>query len=126
MPLITPDFSEATDYELIPEGVYNTRISGSQVKTSQAGNQYVNWTMDIFGAEGEYEKFNNRKIWHITMCSGAAAGRLKQFVKAVTGEVPDGSFDTDELIGRECAVTVAHRVDPQGEKRVDIKSVTGL
>lgn len=125
MAIITPDYTEAADFELVPEGTYNTRITKAELKTSQAGNQYVNWTLDIFGAEGEAEKLNNRKLWHITMCSGAAAGRLKQFIKAVTSEEPS-EFDTDALIGHECQVTVAHRVDPQGEKRTDIKAVRAL
>jgi len=124
--LITPDFSEETSFELIPEGVYNTRIVKTEVKTSQAGNQYVNWTMDIFGAEGDYEKFNNQKIWHVTMTSGKAAGMLKQFVKAVTGEGPRPEFDTDDLLSRELEVTVAHRIDQQGEKRVSVKAVRAL
>ena len=124
--MISPDFSEATEFELVPEGIFNTRITKTEVKTSQAGNQYVNWTLDIFGAEGEYEKVNNQKIWHITMCSGKASGMLKKFVKAVTGEDPVPSFDTDDLLGREVEVTIAHRVDQQGEKRASVKAVRAL
>lgn len=115
MPLITPDFSESSDAPW-QEGIYNARIEGAEVKTSQKGNTYVRWTLSVFGAEGEYAKFNNRKVWHNTMCSGKAAGMLKKFVKAATGEAPaEGKgLDTDALIGREVSLTITQGYDQDG------------
>ena len=121
MALITPDFSEAND-KVIEVGLYNTRITKTDLKTSQAGNQYVQWTLDIFGAEGDYAQFNNRKVWHNTMCSGTAAGMLRKFVKAATGEDPTAKFDSDDLIGREIAVTIGHR-NYEGNIQADVKAV---
>lgn len=126
MAVITPDFSEAVEFELIPEGVWNTRIVKSEIKTSQNGNDYVNWTMDIFGAEGDYEKYNNQKIWHITMCSGKASGMLKKFVTVVTGEEPKAEFDTDDLLGESLSVTIGHSPDNNGEARAKVKAVAAI
>lgn len=115
MPLITPDFSESSDAPW-QEGIYNARIEEATVKTSQKGNQYVRWTMSVFGAEGDYAKFNNRKVWHNTMLSGRGAGMLKKFIKAATGEVlAEGQgLDTDALIGREVALTITQGFDQDG------------
>ncbi len=121
MALITPDFSEAQD-KLIPVGVYNARVVKTDAKKSQKGDTYVMWTLQLFGAEGDYEEFNDYKLWHNTMCSGVASGMLKKFVKAVTGEEPTPSFDTDDLLGAELAVTIAHKIY-EGEPKPEVKAV---
>ena len=123
MALITPDFTDAAEFDAIPEGVYKTRITKGEVKISQKGDQYVNWTLSVFdSADG---KNLNRNIWHTTMCSGRGAGLLKKFLKEVTGEVPP-QFDTEALIGRQIEVTVGHRIDDKGEKRAEVKAVRAL
>jgi len=111
---ITPDFSNASESAPIPAGVYKTRITGCEQKTSQrTGNSYLNWKLTIFGADGELSRQNNRPLFLVTMFSGPGAGRLKDLCKAATGAVPTGSFDTDNLIGKEVEVVVADRIDQQ-------------
>jgi len=126
MALITPDFTDAVDFGPIPVGVYNTRIVKSELKTSQKHNQYVNWTLEVFGAEGDFEEYNGRKIWHTTMCSGKASGMLKTFVEAATGEDVPTNFDTDDLLSREIAVAVSIETGNDSVERNRIKSVTPL
>lgn len=126
MPTITPDFSEAVEFAPLPNGTYKTRVVGAEIKTSQAGNQYVNWKLSVFGAEGDLEQHNNSSIFHSTMISGRGAGMLKSFVKAATGEEPTGQFDTEALIGREVEVTVETGINPlTGETKrwPDVKGV---
>lgn len=104
---ISPDFSEAQDIGTpFPEATFKTRITGCEQKTSKAGATYLSWTLDVFGADGEFSTYNNRKIWLNTMISGPGAGILKSFVKAAlkTTEVPK-NFDTDTLLGKELLVT---------------------
>lgn len=113
MALVEPDFSESVDKAIIP-GTYNARIQQAEVKTSQAGNKYVKWTLSIFGCEGDSSVYNNRYVWHNTMLTGRGAGMLKKFVKAATGEEPQGAFDTDALVGRELSITLKERLNDDG------------
>lgn len=126
MALVTPDFSESTDGPIMP-GDYAARILKAEVKTSQAGNTYVKWELGLFNCDGDYAKYNDRKVWHNTMLTGRGAGMFKKFVKAATGEAPaEGrGFDTDTMIGREIRVTLAERLDQDGtvSDYPDVKAV---
>lgn len=113
--LVNPDFSDAQDP--IEPGEYFVRIEKCEQKTSKNGNAYLNWTLKTFNEEEE--KNNDRAMWHTTMLEGRGAGMLKDFVKAATGEPPAGSFDTEELIGRELKVVVGQ----DSEGRTQIKAV---
>lgn len=113
MPVITPDFSEAAT-GAIPAGTYKARIVDAEVKTSKAGNAYIQWKMQIFGAEGQVSRYNNWNFNHRTMTSGKGAGMLKDFYKAATGEIAPTSFDTDILLGKEVQVVLAEGKDQDG------------
>ena len=125
MPVITPDFSEASD-QPIQAGTYNARILKSEQRTSQNGNDYIKWTLSLFGCEGEYAALNNRYVWYNTMLSGRGASMLKKFVKAATGETPPAEFDTDSLVGKEVCLVLVPGVDQQGNPSdyPDVKAVT--
>ena len=106
-PEITVDLSEAVELGGVVPGKYGARVSGAEVKTTNAGTgQYVKWEMTIFGAEGELARYNNHKVWHNTMTSGKGAGMLKKFVKAATGQELTGNLDTDAVLGKEVLVTL--------------------
>jgi hypothetical protein len=116
MPSITPNFDDVV--ELGP-GEYPVRVVGSEIKTSQAGNDYINWTLEVFDAEDP--RLNGEKTWHRTMVSGKGAGFLKDMFVAMTGELPPASFDTDDYHGSELvAVLVPRRDDPN---RTEVKTV---
>lgn len=124
MPLITPDFSEVTD--AVPEGTYSARIKDCEAKTSQAGNAYLNWKMELFGTPA----VNNRVIFMSTPTSGKGAFRLQQLYKAATGEDlgKNQQFDTDQLITREVQVVLVKQKDQDGNDRAfpDVKTVNRL
>ena len=111
--IITPDFTEATESAPIPPGVYKTRITDCETKTSKKGAKYLNWKLSIFGAEGEASKQNNRPVFMITMLDGKGAGRLKDLAKAALGTVPS-TWNTDEFLGKEVEVVLVERRDETG------------
>lgn len=126
---ITPDFSEAVELSgTIPDGVYTVRITDAEMRESKAGNKYINWTLQIYGAPGDFAKYNNWTVFHRTMVSGRGAGMLRDFVKAATGEVPTGSFDTDTLLGHEVQVTLKTGKTPEGEdsRYPDVKAIKSV
>lgn len=114
MAQITPDFSQASDDTPVPPGVYSARVTGSEIKTSQAGNDYISWKLQLYGAEGELAPVNNRVVFHTTMISGKGAGILKSFQKACLGNAIEGAFDTDQLLGKEVQVTLTQGLMPDG------------
>ncbi len=114
--LITPDLSEAVEQAAVVPGVYSTRVTALELKTSKAGGQYIKWTMTIFGAEGELARFNNHKVWHNTMLSGKGAGMLKTFYKACKNEeFAGGAFDWSTLVGSEVSTTIVEGKDQTGQ-----------
>jgi hypothetical protein len=129
--LITPDLSQAVevnDDTTIPNGVYKVRVESGEVKQTQAGEQRISWKLSIFGAEGELTRFNNWKVYHSTMISGKGAGMLKQFYKACAGRDLTGSFELEELYGKEVQVTVVNKTNADGtvSKYPDVKGIKPL
>lgn len=107
MAKIVPDFTELVGQ--ITPGVYNVRIIDSKLGQSQAGNPWVQWTLETFGCT-EAEN-NGRKIITVTQTTGKGAFRLQDLCRAATGEIPGGEFDTEHLHGRELTVIVEDGVD---------------
>lgn len=124
---ITPDFSEASESQAIPPGTYKTRITDVAMKKSQAGNDYLNWKLTIFGAEGQYSSQNNRPVFMMTMLSGKGAGKLRDLAKAALGNVPT-QLETNEFLGKEVEVTLVERRMPDGSVSnfPDVKAVRSL
>lgn len=124
MPIISPDFSEASESQPIPAGTYKTRITDCEIKTSRKGSKYLNWKLSIFGAEGEYANHNNRPVFMATMLDGKGAGRLKELARAALGTVPQ-TWDTDQFLGKEIEVVLAERRNEDGTVNnfPDVKTV---
>lgn len=114
-PLVQPDFTDAMEMTVLPPGVHKVRVVGAEAKTSQAGNQYINWKLETFGADAS--QLNNRVVFHSTPTTGKGSGILRSFLLAAKGELPNGSFDTDSVLGSELQVTTIEETDRQtGEK----------
>jgi len=113
--LITPNFEEAVEFVATPPGIYKARITSHEVKTSQKGDTYVNWTWTLFGAEGDYAKYNGREVKGITMVTGKGAGRLKELLTVCGLEAVSGqAFDPSSLYGKEALLTLKSRTMPDG------------
>lgn len=120
--LVTPDFSEIA--EDIGPGTYKVRIKKGDVKEWPSGGTYVNWEMETFG-EAE-PKNNGRRIFYKTSVSGKAAFQLQRLYKAAVGQALAGSFDTEQLCGKQVVVEIVDGVNRQtGEKTgyTDVKAV---
>jgi hypothetical protein len=127
--LIAPDLTEAVDIGgAIPAGVYNTRVTGVEVKTTQAGAKRLLWTLTIFGAEGELSRYNNWNVKHSTMLSGPGAGMLKAFYKACKNEeFAGGAYNWQDLVGSEIQATLKEGMrDGQPTGFAEVKGVKSI
>lgn len=127
MSLVKPDFSEIQDQ--ISPGTYKVRVKKGDVKEWPSGGTYINWELETFG-ESE-PKNNGRRIFYKTSTSGKAAFMLQQFYRAAAGSALTGSFDTEQLVGKEIAVEVVDGInrttgEPTGYTDVKrVKSING-
>jgi hypothetical protein len=109
MSLVTPDFSEIQ--EEIAAGTYKVRVRKGDVKEWPSGGTYINWEMETYG-EPE-PKNNGRRVFHKTSCSGKGAFMLQKFYRAATGQALAGSFDTEQLVGKQIEVDIVDGVNRQ-------------
>lgn len=122
--LLTPDTSECADQ--ITPGEYKVRIKDAKVdkwegREGRPATSYVEWTLETFG-EPEV-KNNGRYIRYKTPLNGKGAFRIASFYRAVTGSQLSGSFDTEQLMGREVQVVVGMQKDTE---YTEVKSVKSL
>lgn len=110
MALVKPDFTEVQDN--VGVGTYRARITDAKLgawpaKDDRPEQPFINWQMKTFG-EAE-EKNNGRSIFFRTSTTGKGAFMLRDLYKAAVGQVLVGSFDTEQLFGKEIEVTLAER-----------------
>lgn len=124
---IVPDFTELVDLQPIPDGVYKARILAVEEKKSKAGNDYLNWKAQIFGAEGELEKFNNRLVFIMTMVNGSNSS-LKLLKQMMTLKGVGPEFDTDDILGLECELVCQSKPNEDGTPRInpDVKRIQAI
>lgn len=88
------DFSEVVDkkkdYSLIPEGIYNIEVKKVELKTSKAGNKYLNWGVEI--TDGEYV---GRWVWGITTLKEDYLWVLKNYLEAIG--ISKQNINTDDI-----------------------------
>lgn len=114
------DFSEATSFEKIPTGVYQARLKKAEGKTSQAGNNYISWTLELV-----HHDFRGRLVWLNTVLSGKGSGILKMLVEAATGEnVDNGDFDSDSLMGKVITIKLTEELDNRTGQARETPKVT--
>lgn len=124
---ITPDFTEAVENGPVPPGVYKARITDCEKKVSKKGDDYLNWKLSIFGAEGDLSSQNNRVVFMMTMLKGPGAGRLKDLAKAAFGTMPS-DWNTDNFLGKEVEITLIEKRDMNGNVSnfPDVRAVRAL
>lgn len=131
MPSITPDFTDAgesTGTGTIPMGDYKARVVDAELKTSQAGNPYVNWKLQIFGMEGDAARYNNWPVFHRTMLTGKGAMMLRSFLAICIPGYDGGAFETEDCLGKEMLITIVEKRDQNGQVSSwpDVKRVVAL
>lgn len=112
MALIKPDFSEVQDN--VTPGTYKVRVKKGDVKEWPNGGTYVNWELETFG-ETE-QKNNGRRVFAKTATEGKGAFMLQSFYRAATGKTLEGSFDTEQLVGKELAIEVVDGINRQTQE----------
>jgi len=107
--LVQPNFDDIQDQ--VNPGTYKVRIKKGDVKEWPNGGTYINWEMETFGEETP--KNNGRRVFHKTSTSGKGAFMLQQFYRAAVGTALTGSFDTEQLVGKEVAIEIVDGVNRQ-------------
>ena len=117
--LNAPDIGDAWDGESgfnpPAQGDYVFRVTEAEQSKSSKGNQMLVTTLEVVSAaEGQEtdQAGKTMKDWRTWHTQGGAR-RLKSLVLA-SGIEPDksGSFDTDDLVGREFVATVVVETRP--------------
>ena len=85
-------------FELHPTGTHLLRIIASDVKVSKAGNDYVNWQLEVVDNPG-----NKSPVWLKTSLTPKALFNLEGllFACGVEGKVDPGTLDTEDFHGKE-------------------------
>jgi hypothetical protein len=107
---------EISDYTIFPEGRYTAQICSVDYTTSRKGDEMlvVDWAMldDDYGGE-----FSGRTFREWLMLSGKGQkigeNKLKAILMAIGADNPEYIDDTDELLGRPCAMDMTCREETQ-------------
>jgi len=111
--------------EAVPAGAYAARIVDYEFRDSQAGNEYINWVLEIVSDEAALA---GRKLYVNTTLTPESLWRLKQFIEAALGkEIPSEEFDFDpaELVGKTVLCTVKNR-EYEGRMQADVRNISAL
>lgn len=112
MPRVTVNpNAEVSQFNPVKAGTYRLKITGSEQKQSQAGNDYIEWTLkfvdpadSLTGVDGQPLKGQPSNIRLRTMLSPELQWKLRGLVEAALGSWRD--FDEDELYGKEVEVSI--------------------
>lgn len=102
---------------ILEPGLKTARISSYKLKKSQAGNDYLLWTMKVIEPAEE----TNRPIWYRTPLTENAMGFLKDLCLAIGTCWDDDGFDPDELLGQTLTILVDIEKDDKGNDRNVVK-----
>lgn len=122
-PKVSVDMSEARkSMEPVPEGVYECEIEKCEVKPSSSGN-----LMAVFTFEVQTGDWQGRKFWHNCSFLPQAAFKLLEVLNAVGMEVTEDNieFDSDELVGKQCLVTV-NQEEYEGKLQNKVQKVNAM
>lgn len=107
--LVQPNFDEVPD--AVEPGTYKVIVKKGEVKEWPNGGQYINWELETTGSTTP--KNNGRKIFAKTSTSGKGAFMLQAFYRAAVGQALTGSFDTEQLVGKQLAVEIIDGINRQ-------------
>ena len=96
------DYTEKTEFQIIPVGEYRARIASAEETTSQAGNPMIILTLDVSGY--------NSKIWHnvVFMLDNPKLTNQKLGELFNSFGIQPGNFNTQSWIGKVGAIKVKH------------------
>ena len=103
---------------LVAEGDYKVKVLEVEHKTSESsGKPMLSWIFEVVSKDGG-------KLFYNTSLQPQALFNLKNLLLCLGVDVPNNkiSLDLDDLVGRECGVTVAHEMY-DGKKRAKISDI---
>lgn len=110
MAMIDPDFSQ--EFKPLEPGQYTARVKSYEKKTSQKGEGYIRWKLDVLD--------HDTTIDMMTMYEGRGAGMIKSFLKNCDGAYDGGPFDPDTYIGSRIGIEVIE-AEFNGKKKAEVK-----
>ena len=97
------DLTKVPSLSPLPDGVYIARIKAQEVKQSKAGNDKIQWTVDIEEPIEAAEKVP--KFYFDTSLVPAALFHLVALAKAA-GTYGEGPFDPNDLIDKRIGLVI--------------------
>lgn len=107
------DFSEAVDFDLLPDGDYSALIESAEQGKSKEGNPKIVWKFVIQSGPETAGKVAGRILFRHTPITGKGAGLAKQVIKAIGGNV-DGDriqFKLSSAKGKGVVLVVGKQKD---------------
>lgn len=91
---------DEANMEALPNAVYPVTVTGVEIKTSGAGNEYIAWEFTVNDGE-----FVDRKLWLNTVTTGKGAFRFAEMCQAL-GVDTEGmeEFEPTDYMGAELKV----------------------
>lgn len=118
---ISADAVQERSFGPIPPGDYEGEIVGVDVKTSQAGNQYLSVQVRV---EGKGSVWDNLNLWHSRADVVEIATRRLNEIGAALGMAR--IRDTDELLAKRVQIAIGlDKRDPSRNQIVGYRSVAG-
>lgn len=96
------------EFEPLPDGPYNLRVTKCEPGTSRAGNPKLSFEMDVF--DHPNPENNKRKVFHSCPLPSngntKGIGLLTTCLAALKAQWDATTFETESLLGRECQVNL--------------------
>lgn len=98
------NLSESKGFEPVPSGAYKVSITKVEAKTTQAGENALNWTLTI--QDGD---FTGQNLFLFTMLEGKGAFKLRELLTAAGIDCSSEQFDFDPegLLGLDLTILVS-------------------
>jgi hypothetical protein len=109
------DFSQTEEFVLVPEGDYIAKVDDIEQNQGDAG-PYWAWKFKIRDTD---QKYNGQTIFTNTSLAPQALRFLRQELEALGVDIGKSvrSIDIDDLLGRECVLTIDHDSSYDGRPR---------
>lgn len=98
---------------ILEPGLKTARIASYKLKKSQAGNDYLLWTLKVIEPVEEA----NKPVWYRTPLTENALGFLKDLCLAIGTCWDEDGFDPDELVGQMLTILYDIEKDQNGNDR---------
>lgn len=123
MPKLQVNFDDVAVSEVVPEGRFSARIDNVEERTGKTEPHNTYWNVEFTIQD---EPVVGRKVWDVFMLQPQSLWKLKRLMQCANVS-PEGrmDLDSDELLGQEVGVVVAHEAY-EGQARARVKGYFNL